>query len=432
MTASPPSDDPRAYRLRRMKALASGFLVAALVLLALAHVHHRQGAWAWIGAAAEAATVGALADWFAVVALFRHPLGLPFPHTAIIPRNKARIADALARFVVENFLERGHLLGRLRAWNPARRLGEFLSTPERLDALARQLQAWVSRSLAALDSPAFERELMDIVRRQLLGWNAAATASQLMQVLTRGQHHQRVLNAGLSQVASWIDQPGVRAFITGKVVSLARREYPKLVWFTDKLHYTEELGDALATRMANALVDEVRAVLDDPAHPLRERYSAEANRLMEALAHEPEMQARVAEFKQRLLDSPDVQAYVHGLWQRVREWLHADLAGSDSVTMARFRDYAARLGLRLRDDSVWQATANEQLQIAAEHLADQLRDVAPRYIRQTVESWDTGFLVQQIEHSVGRDLQFIRLNGTVVGGVAGLALHAVFQLPWFQ
>jgi len=432
MTASPPSDDPRAHRLRRMKALALGFLVAALALLVLAHMHHRQGPWAWVGAAAEAATVGALADWFAVVALFRHPLGLAIPHTAIIPRNKVRIADALARFVVENFLDHDHLLGRLEAWNPARRLGDFLSAPERLDHLARQIQAWVSRSLAALDSPAFERELLDIVRRQLLGWNAAATAVQLVQALTRGQHHQRVLNAGLAQVASWIDQPSVRDFITGKVVSMARREYPKLVWLTDKLNYTEDLGDAIATRLANALIDEVREVLDDPAHPLRERYSTEATRLVEALATDPEMQSRVAEFKQRLLDSPDVQEYVRGLWQRLRDWLHADLARDDSTTMQQFRSYAARLGARLRDDPTWQATANEQLQIAAEHLAGQLREVAPRYIRQTVEGWDTAFLVQQIEQSVGRDLQYIRLNGTIIGGIAGVALHALFQLSWFQ
>ena len=135
-----------------MKAIALGLLLGAIALLALAHWHGRTGAWAWVGAFAEAATIGALADWFAVVALFRHPLGIPIPHTAIIPRNKARIADALATFVADNFLAREQILRKLQDWNPALRLGEFLSTPTRLEQLAQQLQAWLGQALGALEN----------------------------------------------------------------------------------------------------------------------------------------------------------------------------------------------------------------------------------------------------------------------------------------
>ena len=415
-----------------MKAIALGFLLGAVILLVIAHVNGREGVWGWVGAFAEAATIGALADWFAVVALFRHPLGLPIPHTAIIPRNKARLADALGDFLVNNFLAREQLLARIDAWNPARHLGEFIGQPERLEALSRQLQGWAAESLKALDSPVMEREVLGLVHRQLLGWNAAGTAARLTRALTAGQHHQRVLNAGLEQIGGWLDKPEVRGFITDKLVTMARREFPKLTWLTDKLDYTDALGEALSQKLANALVDEVQAILAEPEHPVRLRYAAEAQRLLERLEHDPDFQAKVDGWKRELVDSPIVQDYARDLWVRLRQWLHADLAREDSTTLAHFREYAERFGRRLREDAAWQAATNAQLRIAAEHLSDQLRKVAPGYIRQTVERWDTTEMVREIEVSVGRDLQFIRLNGTLIGGLAGLLLYALFKLPLFH
>lgn len=420
----------RAARLRRMKAVALGFLLAAVALLVLAHANGRTGIWGWIGAFAEAATIGALADWFAVVALFRHPLGLPIPHTAIIPRNHGRIADTLARFIGEHFLARERLLERVVEWNPAHKLGVFLATPERLAGLSRQLRRWAAQALAALDSPEVETELQRIVRDQLARWDAASTGAQLVRALTHGEHHQRLLNAALVQVSDWVGREEVRDFMTVRLIALGRREYPRLLWIADRLRYTEALGDAVSARLAQAIIDETLAVLRDPAHPLRQRYSEEAGGLLDGLEHDAALQQRVAGFKQRLLDSPVLADYVAQLWARLRAWLHADLAREDSVAMARFDAIAARLGQRLRDDPLWQATANEQFSIAAHYLADQLREVAPRYIRETVDAWDTRFLVEEIERSVGRDLQFIRLNGTVIGGLAGVALYALFQLPW--
>lgn len=418
----------RAAGLRRMKAVALALLLGAVALLVLAQWSGRQGIWAWVGAFAEAATIGALADWFAVVALFRHPLGLPIPHTAIIPRNKTRIANALGDFLVNNFLSREQLLARLDAWNPARRLGEFLEDDARRDELATQLQGWAADSLRSMDSPALEREVLAVVHRQLLHWDASTTAANLTRALTSGQHHQRVLNAGLEQIGGWLDKPEVRGFITQKLVDMARREFPKLVWVTDKLDYTESLGVALSEKLANALMDEVQAILHEPEHPLRQRYSAEAMRLLERLEDDPEFRMRVDDWKRKLVDSPLVQDYARELWSRMRHWLQQDLARPDSATFTQFRSYAQRLARRLREDPVWQDAANAQMRIAAEHLSDQLRKVAPGYIRQTVEAWDTQAMVNEIEASVGRDLQFIRLNGTVIGGIAGLVLHAIFRV----
>lgn len=424
---TPPPSIDRDARLKRMKAIALAFLLGAMALLVLAQWQGRAGIWAWVGAFSEAATIGALADWFAVVALFRHPLGIPIPHTAIVPRKKASIADALGRFLVDNFLTREQLLARVDGWNPARRIGDYLAAPERVQALADQFRGWARHALGALGTPAFEREVHALVHRQLKGWDASATAARLTRLLTAGQHHQRLLNAGLLQIAHWMDREDVREHLTERIVTMARREFPKVMWVSDTLHATEDLGAALSRRLAEAIINEVRTVLDTPEHPLRQRYASEATKLLARLESDPDFQAKVESLKQRALASPLVQDYARDVARRLWQWLEEDLAREDSVLAAHLRDYAQRLGRHLREDPVWQDTLNAQLRIAAEHLAGQLREIAPGYIRQTVEAWDTRRMVNEIEASVGRDLQFIRLNGTLIGGLAGLLLHALFR-----
>lgn len=181
--------------------------------LLLSHRMGRQGWWSWVAAFAEAATVGALADWFAVTALFRHPLGVPIPHTAIVPRNRQRLTDALALFVRDKFLEKEVLLQRLAAYNLAKKLGGFLSVPQQLQRFTGQLREWAATTVAALDNPVLERELLGFVRRQLRQWNAVPTAAQLIQLLTHGNHHERVLNAALEKVAEWVGTPAIRGLI---------------------------------------------------------------------------------------------------------------------------------------------------------------------------------------------------------------------------
>ncbi|NLX16974.1 MAG: DUF445 domain-containing protein [Ramlibacter sp.] len=417
----------QARGLCNMKRIALGALLCAVALLALSEYFGRVGIWGWVAAFAEAATVGALADWFAVVALFRHPMGIPIPHTAIIPRNQQRIANNLAQFVRDKFLDKAVLLPRIQSLNPAHRIGEYLSAPERVRHLATQLQQWAAQSVAALDSPALERDLLAIVKRQLHDWNAAPTAVQLVNMLTQGGHHERVLQTALIKVSDWVGSPQIRLLIADKMIEMARREYPKMTWFVDKLDYTEDIADRLADRLAQALIDEVQVVLRDPDHPVRQHYVDEVVRLMERLEHDPDMQQRVQQLKTELLRHPALQGYASQLWQRLRDWLRQDLSSSESVIAAQFERYAAQLGQKLRDDPVWQEAANQQLEIAVEHLTEQLRQIAPEHIRATVQGWDTRYMVQEIERSVGKDLQYIRLNGTLIGGLAGLVLYALFN-----
>ena len=423
--------DEKTRALRRMKGVALAALLVAMALLVASHFMGRRGWWGWIGAFAEAATVGALADWFAVTALFRHPLGVPIPHTAIIPRNRLRLADALAQFVRDKFLDKEVLLQRMAAFNLAQKLGQFLAAPDNLRRLTRQLQEWVASTLAALDNAELENELLAFVREQLRQWNAAPAAAQLVQILTLGNHHQRVLNTTLEKVAAWVGTPAIRSMLAERMVVMARREYPKIIWMTDKLDYTDEIAEALAKRLAQSLVDEVQTVLATPEHPLRQHYAAEISQWLQRLETDPELQQKVQQFKNQLVEHPALQDYVQRVWRHGREWLQQDLRSEHSVLAAWFMRYAAALGERLQHQPAWQNALNSQLQVMAWHLADHLRVVAPEHIRRTMQAWDDEDLVREIERHVGRDLQFIRLNGTVIGGLIGVLIYALTHLKLF-
>ena len=422
------AQDEKTRALLRMKGVALAALLAALALLVISMRQGRQGVWGWIGAFAEAATVGALADWFAVTALFRHPLGLPIPHTAIIPRNRMRLADALAQFVRDKFLDKELLLQRMAAYNLAHKLGEFLARPANLQRLTQQLREWLATTVAALDSPGLEQELQNFVRKQLQQWDAAPTAAQLVQILTLGNHHQRVLNTALEKIAEWVGTPAIRNLIAERMVAMARQEYPKIVWMTDKLDYTEDIATRLAAQLAQSLVDEVQTVLATPEHPLRQHYAAEISRWMQRLQTDPALQHKVQDFKNQLLAHPALQDWVQSIWQHGRQWLQQDLRNEQSILAAWFMRYAAALGERLQHNPAWQNALNSQLQVLAWHLADHLRVLAPEHIRRTMQAWDDKDLVREIERQVGRDLQFIRLNGTIIGGLIGVLIHAITRM----
>ena len=198
------TDDPRPAQLRRMKAIALAMLLAMVAGFILSHVMGNAGVWAWVGAFCEAATVGALADWFAVVALFRHPLGLPIPHTAIIPRNKARIADSLAAFVRDHFLEPQNLLARLEVFDPAARLGDWLAQPEQSRRLAQMARGWAVQALDLLDERAVRESIQRFVLARLRAWDASATAGEVLGLLTAdGRHRPCSTKASSACRATW-------------------------------------------------------------------------------------------------------------------------------------------------------------------------------------------------------------------------------------
>ncbi|WP_269791452.1 DUF445 family protein [Stenotrophomonas sp. Iso1] len=418
-------DDPRRAQLRRLKMYALAMLLAMLAGFIVSHINGERGIWAWVGAFCEAATVGALADWFAVVALFRRPLNLPIPHTAIIPRNKERIADSLAVFVRDHFLEPEALLAKLKVFDPAARLGQWLAQPEQAHMLAGLARGWAVQALDLLDEAAVRRAIQGFVVEQLRQWNAAATAGELLGLLTADNRHQRVLDEGLKRVAGWLDKDSVRQHASALIVRYIRKEWPKLASTVDWVKPIDEIGDTLADRLARAGLEELQAVLSEPEHPLRQDYARWLGDYMQRLRHDPALAAKVDTLKQQVIDHPAVQDYVQGLWQRVHDYLRDDLSNEESALAGHLERSLGKLGAAIGNDPALRDALNQHMLAGAEKLTNRLRSGVTAHIAQTVKAWDEQKLVEQLELSVGRDLQYIRFNGTLVGGLIGLLLHAI-------
>ncbi|HBS62920.1 MAG TPA: DUF445 domain-containing protein [Stenotrophomonas sp.] len=417
--------DPRRRQLRRLKLIALAMLLAMLAGFVLSHWMGERGVWAWVGAFCEAAAVGALADWFAVVALFRRPLGLPIPHTAIIPHSKDRIADSLAVFVRDQFLEPQALLARLQVFDPASRLGSWLAEPARARMLADMARGWALQALDFLDEAAVRRSIQAFVIQQLRQWNAAATAGELLGLLTADNRHQRVLDEGLTRVGDWLGNEAVKQRASALIVRYIQREWPKLASTVNWVKPIDEIGDSLAERLAHAVLAELQQILAQPEHPLRRDYEMWLGQYIQRLRSDPALAARVEDLKQQMIDHPAVQDYVQGLWARIHASLREDLASEDSALAGHLRRSLAAVGQSLQDDPALREALNQHLMDGAERLTSRLREGVTQHIAQTVKGWDERHLVEQLELNVGRDLQFIRFNGTLVGGLIGLLLHAL-------
>lgn len=423
-SASPPVD-PRRAQLRRLQLIALAMLLAMVAGFVLSHVYGERGIWAWVAAFCEAATVGALADWFAVVALFRHPLGLPIPHTAIIPHNKARIADSLAVFVRDHFLEPQALLARLQVFDPATRLGQWISEPEQARKLAGLARGWTLQALDLLDEAAVRRAIQGFVVEQLRNWNAAGTAGELLTGLTADNRHQRVLDEGLRRIADWLDDESIKQRASALIVRYIRKEWPTLASTVDWVKPIDEIGDSLAERLASAALEELQQVLSEPEHPLRQDYARWVGQYIERLRHDPELAVQVDAIKQRMIEHPAVQDYVSSLWRRIHDALREDLERPESALAGHLERGLVSLGKALGRDAALRDAINQHMLSGAKRLTVRLRSSVTEHISQTVKGWDERKLVEQLELSVGRDLQYIRFNGTLVGGLIGLILHAL-------
>ncbi len=408
-----------------MKWGAAGLLVAALAGLALAAWQGGAGAWAWVEAFCEASAVGAIADWFAVVALFRHPLGLPLPHTAIIPRSKARVADGLAHFVRDHFLDPPTLVARLGVFDPARRLGDWLDDPARVRERVDEGRRWALKAVGLFDDARMRRATLELVIAQARRWNSAATAAEVLTMLTQGGRHHELLDAGLEKIGGFLGEDEVRARVSELMVRHARKEWPKIVGMVELVTPVARMADGLADKLSASVLGELREVLAQPDHPVRQRYDRWLAEYVERLRHDEDLVVAFERVKERALTDPAVLEYAGSVWNDLKGLLQADLADEHSTLGEHIAQAMRDVGNRLRDDATLRASLNEHLMSATGQLAANLRAGVTTHIAQTIKDWDDRQLVEELELSVGKDLQFIRINGTVVGGLVGLALHAL-------
>jgi uncharacterized membrane-anchored protein YjiN (DUF445 family) len=420
--------DPRDAALRRMKWIAAGLLAAALAGMALAAWQGGKGGWGWVEAFCEASAVGAIADWFAVVALFRHPLGLPLPHTAIIPRSKERVADGLARFVRDNFLDPASLVARLGVFDPARRLGDWLADPERVRDWVVEGRRWASDAVGLFDDDRMRRATLELVVAQARRWNSAATAAEVLTLLTQGGRHHELLDAGLEKIGGFLGEDEVKARVSELMVRHARKEWPKVVGMVELVTPVARMADSLAGKLSASVLGELRDVLAQPDHPVRQRYDRWLAEFVERLRHDEALVAAFERVKERALTDPAVLDYAGSIWNDIKALLQADLADAQSTLGDHVAQAMRDVGDRLRHDESLRASLNEHVMSGAGQLATHLRGGVTEHIARTIKDWDDRQLVAELERSVGKDLQFIRINGTLVGGLAGLALHALRTL----
>ena len=354
--------------------------------------------------------IGACADWFAVVALFRHPLGLPIPHTAIVPRNKERIGGAIGRFISNNFLSPKVLSAKIREVDPAGWMARWLSNPANANRVARRVATALPQILRALPRDEINAFLARAARSGIEAIPAAPLASKVLSVLWAQGETQALVERAITIAARMLTDNRDRIKVT--VTQKSSRFIPKWV---DAI-----VADKIVSGLTQ-LLEEMR----DPAHPWRTELGAAVDKLIDDLASEPEMYARGEAFKAEILYNPVVLQQVNKLWAEIGARLDAHSDSYINQISDGLEQAVTTLGQRMASDEQIHAAINKFMRIAA------LRIIAPRraeigaFITQVVERWDTETLVNRIELQVGRDLQYIRINGTVVGGLVGLIIFTI-------
>ncbi len=400
----------QALRLRRVKRLPLLLLLlmAAVFFLTLRH----PAAWAgWLHAFAEAGMVGALADWFAVVALFRHPLGLPIPHTAIVPRRKNELGMSLSRFVADHFLQPEVVRRKLESAD----LAAYVSTWLRSEAGRRKagdLSAVVVRwALGALHEKRVRRFIRKLSARQMQSLDVAPLLGSVLEWLVHGDRHQQILTQVLRQsiVLLHDNRDGIRARV--------QQESP---WWLPGF-----IDDRIMQQVLERVENQLFQMALDPDHEMRAQFNQWAQNLAHSLKHSREHRRWGEAFKQQLQDNEALQDYLYGLWLELVENIEADLKQPSPALHRRIGNWLGTVATELQDDKAMQSWVNAWLVDALTSIVARNRGQIASLISDTVDSWDAADASRRVELAIGSDLQFIRINGTLVGGLVGLLIHAV-------
>ncbi|ENK5230601.1 TPA: DUF445 domain-containing protein [Citrobacter freundii] len=402
--------------LKRAKRLALSLLLIAAATFVIT-LFLPPNFWVLgIKAIAEAAMVGALADWFAVVALFRRvPIPFISQHTAIIPRNKDRIGENLGQFVQEKFLDTQSLIALIRRHEPALLIGNWFSQPENAQRIGQHLLQIMSGFLELTDDSRIQRLIKRAVHKAIDKVDLSGTSALMLESMTKNNRHQVLLDTLIAQLIALLQRDSSRAFIARQVVHWLETEHP----LKAKILPTEWLGE----HSAELVSDAVNSLLDDISH------DRATFKLIDKLKHDPEMTARAESMKSYLKEDEAFNRYLGELWADLRQWVKTDINADDSRVKQRIASAGQWFGETLVADSALRASLNGHLEQAAHKVAPEFATFLTRHISDTVKSWDARDMSQQIELNIGKDLQFIRVNGTLVGGSIGLVLYLLSQIP---
>ncbi|MFW5473669.1 DUF445 domain-containing protein [Knoellia sp. CPCC 206450] len=410
LLAPSPADAQRRVGLRRMRALALSLLVLAAIVYAVT-LGSDSGWLGYVNAGAEAAMVGALADWFAVTALFRHPLGLPVPHTAIIPKRKNEIGRNLQDFVTENFLTEEIARDRLAAARVGERLGIWLSVPAHRRRVMTEVVRVSHAGLGRLSDDDVREVMVDFLLPRLAKEPISPIAGSLLEGVVDERTHHGLVDLGLEQLHDWLsDNPGTFASVIGE-----RAPWWSPPWVDDKV----------ITWSYQQVLTWLRDILVTPGHPARVALDELLTRLARDLQSDPEVMAQAESLKERLLSHPQVPETAVGLWRSFATALETAMDDPTSYFHTRGDELLEHLGRHLVEDDAWRTRLEGHLGEAVSFFVNTYGSELAEVISVTVEQWDGREAAERIELHVGRDLQFIRINGTIVGALAGLTIHAL-------
>lgn len=411
------SDARQRQRLKTMRWFASGLLILMTGLFALAHTQlGEHPAWAYVRAFAEAAMVGAMADWFAVVALFRRPMGLPIWHTAIIPTKKDEIARSLGEFVESHFVTVDTIVSRIRNFDPATKLSQWLVQPQHSEKLGKLLTAAARQILASVDDNQIRAMLRTAITKRLEAVELAGPVADFGFELMAEKRHHEWLDWALQSTHEWLDSEGADATLSAAIDSVLDNKVLAL------------LKGTFTTRIRNGLKTLVDAAANDPQHPLRLRFDDHVTRWLLQLKSDAELSQRLHSFQSATINTPRLQAAFESLWDELRTWLSEDLAHKDPALARHTARIATEWGANLATDSATRAWINHSLEAAVIPLIIDNRGKVATFIQTQIDAWSKEEMTERLELAVGRDLQFIRINGTVVGGIVGLVLHLAIQI----
>jgi uncharacterized membrane-anchored protein YjiN (DUF445 family) len=412
--------------LRRSKRNALLLLLIAAALFVIT-LFLPQNFWVnGVKAISEAAMVGALADWFAVVALFKRvPIPFIAAHTAIIPKNKHKIADNLAVFVQDKFLDPGSLVKLIRQHDPAKALGNWLTSEDNARQFGGYLVSMMRNFLDITDDWRIQQLIKDALYTAIDKVDLSRSVAMLLESLTKDGRHQALLDQTMQKLILLLEQPSSREFIATQIVRWVKREHP----IKSKMLPTEWLGENGATMVSNAVNSLLDDIGSDRGHAFRQSFDRVIERFIARLQNDPKMAAKAEEIKEYLKNDPKLTQYIVGLWGDLRQWIKQDLDRPDSMLHARVTESGLWLGNMLSRDPALRESMNQQMEMLAEQMAPDFAQFLTRHISDTVKSWDEKDMSRQIELNIGKDLQFIRINGTLVGAGIGLILYLISQLP---
>ncbi|OQM77670.1 DUF445 domain-containing protein [Manganibacter manganicus] len=401
--------------LRRTKIVAAGALgLCAALFIAAKILEGRYPGLGFVAAFAEAAIIGGLADWYAVVALFKRPLGLPIPHTAIIPANRDRIADNLGRFIEINFLAPGPVREKLEEVDFAVLVADWLTDEKRSAGLSRFVARLVPQMLTAVEQSGLSDFVAARMRAQIEKVQVAPLAAELLSTFTDERRHQMLFDEFIKVIGRFLNDEQALTAMRDKV----REELPSLFnLFRADAYLLKKI-----VASASSLLEEVYA---DPVHPMRREFDHFVRRFVEKLKTSEEYARRAELLKRDFMARPEFTGLAGTMWESLRQFIEQDAAASDSTIRRQMTGMFVEIGKQLTADPQIRDDMNQGFVVALGSFVENQKSGVSKFIADQVKSWDFAQLTRLIEINVGRDLQYIRFNGMIVGGLAGIVLYGL-------